>query len=549
MRAEREYEVMALRAQRLAAVGKNAQAEALLRQGQRQAEADRNEPFAHCFRGSLARLKLDLEAYLEEQREAVHLHPHSPFLNVALGRALNWRDRYEEALDAFDRALRIEPNYQPALRSRAVALNNCERYEEALDAVNAAASVYPGDPELLGARALVLLNLGKLDDALAAADESLAALPNYIMALRVRAGILTKMGRYEDAGKCLESAEALSPNSPMTQEALGGLRLFEGRPLEALDAFQRALEVVPWSPDLRTKRAIVLDVLGRTGEAMGELRQLVAERPQDERAKAWLFRFEEPQQAQAIDEERQEERRRRQQQERERQIKLDAWRRLSGRTAHRVDNQLFAAKGALRALKARTDPELSEPVLDIEGCLDRIARICSEFRRFSTEQPPKLKTTDARLLIQDAARRYSKLAEGIDIREELAPLLPECAWDAQQIEQAISELLENAIRHTPKGKNIVVKAEPKEKHGKQHVRLVVRNDGEGIEARYKDRLFDPFFSLRPGGTGLGLAIVAQIIQNHGGTIRETGEPGQFARFEVELPAQPSKEDSHESSDH
>ena len=109
----------------------------------------------------------------------------------------------------------------------------------------------------------------------------------------------------------------------------------------------------------------------------------------------------------------------------------------------------------------------------------------------------------------------------------------------------VTELLENAIRHTGKGKTVGVAAEAVEKGGKQHVRIVVRNDGEGIEARYKGRLFDPFFSLRPGGTGLGLAIVSQIINNHKGTIRETGEAGKYAQFEIELPARPFEEGADE----
>ena len=232
--------------------------------------------------------------------------------------------------------------------------------------------------------------------------------------------------------------------------------------------------------------------------------------------------------------------------ERDRQIKLDAWRRLSARTTHRIDNQLFAASGALRSLKAETGSLQTEEVLDIEACLERIGRICAEFRRFSTEQPPKPKPTDVRLLLQEAVRRYSKSAEGIEIKAELPALLPECQWDLQLIEQAVTELLENAIRHTPKGKKVSVRAEPSEMEGRQYLRIIVRNDGKGIEAKYKGRLFEPFFSLRPGGTGLGLALVSQIIKNHKGTIRETGEPGSFARFEIEIPARPFEEDSDES---
>jgi signal transduction histidine kinase len=190
-------------------------------------------------------------------------------------------------------------------------------------------------------------------------------------------------------------------------------------------------------------------------------------------------------------------------------------------------------------------PARAEEIGDIEACLDRIGRICTEFRRFSSDQPPKPRQTDVRALLHDAIKRYSQSAKGIRFQAELPALLPECLWDAQQVEQAITELLENAIRHTSEGGSIDVTAEAAEKGGRQHVRIVVRNDGEGIEARYKARLFEPFFSVRPGGTGLGLAIVSQTIKNHKGTIRETGEAGKYARFEIELPARPFEEDADE----
>ena len=71
----------------------------------------------------------------------------------------------------------------------------------------------------------------------------------------------------------------------------------------------------------------------------------------------------------------------------------------------------------------------------------------------------------------------------------------------------------------------------------------VEDSGPGVPAESKDRIFEAFFSTRPGGSGLGLAIVRQIIENHGGRIRETGTPGAGARFEIELPALPKQEKS------
>ena len=80
----------------------------------------------------------------------------------------------------------------------------------------------------------------------------------------------------------------------------------------------------------------------------------------------------------------------------------------------------------------------------------------------------------------------------------------------------------------------------------------LRSDDEYREAgaevvEDKEAVFRPFVSRRPGGTGLGLAIVRQIVENHKGTIRETGKVGEGARFEIELPALPDEEMSDEGA--
>jgi signal transduction histidine kinase len=73
------------------------------------------------------------------------------------------------------------------------------------------------------------------------------------------------------------------------------------------------------------------------------------------------------------------------------------------------------------------------------------------------------------------------------------------------------------------------------------LQITVEDRGPGVPYGDKRRIFEPFVSTQPGGTGLGLAIVAQIVNNHRGTVRETGIPGSGARFVIDLPAQTSQE--------
>src|SRR6185295_16431608 len=77
-----------------------------------------------------------------------------------------------------------------------------------------------------------------------------------------------------------------------------------------------------------------------------------------------------------------------------------------------------------------------------------------------------------------------------------------------------------------------------ESGGREFVRVEFYDNGVGIRREDLERVFDPFFTTRrdSGGTGLGLSISFGIIREYGGTIRAESEPGEFARFIIELPA-------------
>jgi len=164
----------------------------------------------------------------------------------------------------------------------------------------------------------------------------------------------------------------------------------------------------------------------------------------------------------------------------QRRAKLDAWRTLSARSAHRIGNQLFAARGALRALTEAQDPRLAEAAADLEGCLDRIQRIVQEFRAFSRSEEPRLLPTDVGPLVSDIVRRYAKLAEEVDVTAEVPGRLPRCSVDRAQFDQAVGELLENALRHTSSGGRIRVTAEAVDGPTGRKVRIVVADTGPGI---------------------------------------------------------------------
>src|SRR5574344_1408897 len=114
------------------------------------------------------------------------------------------------------------------------------------------------------------------------------------------------------------------------------------------------------------------------------------------------------------------------------------------------------------------------------------------------------------------------------------------------IEQAVGNLIDNAIKYCPSGSTILclVETEPFENSASHKcARIIVEDDGPGIDDIYKERIFERFYrvdkgrSREAGGTGLGLSIVRHIINLHHGTVCECSRPDKKsgARFEITLP--------------
>jgi signal transduction histidine kinase len=116
-------------------------------------------------------------------------------------------------------------------------------------------------------------------------------------------------------------------------------------------------------------------------------------------------------------------------------------------------------------------------------------------------------------------------------------ILPDCAAaraDRERAALALANLVGNAIRHTPEAGQVVITAA---REGGM-VRFEVADEGEGIPAEYRERVFDRFFRIpgRPGGaSGLGLAIARDVVIAHGGRIGVESAEGRGSRFWFTLP--------------
>jgi two-component system sensor histidine kinase BaeS len=139
-------------------------------------------------------------------------------------------------------------------------------------------------------------------------------------------------------------------------------------------------------------------------------------------------------------------------------------------------------------------------------------------------------------LARDVAPRLA--ASGLSLNQDMAVPLRRALVDRVRLIQIVTNLLENAISHTPAGGSVTIRG--REESGM--IRLDVVDTGEGIEARHLPHVFDRFYradpsrSRRTGGAGLGLAIARQLVTSSGGRIAVTSEPGRGTTFSVWLPA-------------
>ena len=120
---------------------------------------------------------------------------------------------------------------------------------------------------------------------------------------------------------------------------------------------------------------------------------------------------------------------------------------------------------------------------------------------------------------------------GIIVTEKLARNLPLALLDAEQIKQALVNLIKNALQAMTKGGVLTLQTDA----GAEGVWVTVGDTGRGIPQEELSRIFEPFYTTKKKGTGLGLMIVQRIIREHGGRMELESHVGRGTVFRVWLP--------------
>lgn len=148
---------------------------------------------------------------------------------------------------------------------------------------------------------------------------------------------------------------------------------------------------------------------------------------------------------------------------------------------------------------------------------------------------------DLALLVDETAASFKSQAEraGVDLVVEASMEIPTVEVDPARIREVISNLLANALRHTPEGGTILLKCEIEV--GKDFVTVSVVDNGEGISPEQLPHIFDRFYkSAASPGAGLGLAIAKNLVSAHGGEISASSESGGGTTVSFTLPVEAGK---------
>jgi two-component system nitrogen regulation sensor histidine kinase NtrY len=219
-----------------------------------------------------------------------------------------------------------------------------------------------------------------------------------------------------------------------------------------------------------------------------------------------------------------------------------AWREVARRIAHEIKNPLTPIQlSAQRILKKHREgaPDLGVALEDGASTIVRevgaLKGMVDEFSRFARMPALQLHPTDPHDVVREALALYRPHHPGVRFHVDLDPGPARIPADREALKRVLVNLVDNALAAVDG--NGALEIRTRSLPAADLFRLEVADDGPGIPAEDKEKLFMPYFSTKRRGTGLGLAIVYRIVTEHGGDIRVEDRHPRGTRFVIEFPAE------------
>lgn len=208
---------------------------------------------------------------------------------------------------------------------------------------------------------------------------------------------------------------------------------------------------------------------------------------------------------------------------------------------HDIRNLLASLKGGMylveETIRADADDDARTAWNIVKHGHESISTLVQDMVNYSKPREPDWKLADVNQVAETAvafAQEQAK-AKNVQITRLLDPTIEPFYFDTQSIERCVLNLLSNAVDAVP-AEGGVVGVQTQVDDARRTVRVVVQDNGEGIPAENRDKVFDLLFSTKgQRGTGFGLAITKKIVEEHEGRVWFSSDAGRGTAFTIELP--------------
>ena len=216
----------------------------------------------------------------------------------------------------------------------------------------------------------------------------------------------------------------------------------------------------------------------------------------------------------------------------EKDASLAALGRAAGTVAHELRSPLTVIAGFARHLKKKKgNAEMAiDMILDATQTMQKVVDSTLDFAR---PLHPTFEEGDIMAIVDRAATvcREKAGSRGISLTVTISPDPVRFAFDPFLCERALVNLIDNAIEASGQGQTVAISAA----YRKAQVKIIVKDEGAGMDKPTLESLFTPFYTTKPSGTGIGMALTKRIIEGHQGTIGVESRPGRGTEVSVALP--------------
>lgn len=448
---------------------------------------------------------------------------------------------YEDALKSFKEALKCGRDDARTWRNMAITLSKLNREQEALSTIDKALECNSKSYIDYKIKGIILSKLDRDEDAINEFDMALKYNERESELYRRKGVSLSKLGMEWSAIEMFNKTLEINADDFLAKGWLGD-SLLKQKKYEEAEPYLKDVVDSGWKmEEFISDYAEILVKLDRFGQAKKIIERGLKEYPGNEKFRSleyfitsnpdWIRQLNEQERLLEQERKRSEEFRK----------KMEASRNFSDRVIHKIGNLYFQISGIITQIDMHGVESFDQDKFNaLKKTTGMLSGLIKELRDFSKPGAAEKEKVDVQKELEDLKLSLTPRVSSIEILDKRGRKNSIVLMTKSRFNEAVSELLENAVKVNKKKLNIKIYIEVKDTPSEFPVEtdevllIKIIDDGTGVTKENKEKIFDPFFSTT-NGTGLGLSIVKNIMQEHGGIVRETGKPREGACFELYFP--------------